>query len=163
MASVLAPDPAVERSSTSYDTLYEIIHGERVELPPMSILSNSVAGELFVELTLQLRTQRLGRATMEGLFILDGDENTRRRPDVAFVSAERWPLDRPIPETGDWNVVPDLAVEVASPNDIFSDVVSKMAGELGPCSAWPSKSTAHSSASTVSSAPAMSIATTIAG
>ena len=33
-----------------------------------------------------------------------------------------------------------------------SEVVSRIAGELGPCSAWPSRSVAQSSASTVSSA-----------
>jgi Uma2 family endonuclease len=45
---------------------------------------------------------------------------------VAFVSAQRWPLDRELPPTGDWPVIPDLAVEVVSPNDIFQDVVAKM-------------------------------------
>jgi len=138
MALVLAPDPAVERSSTSDDTLYEIINGERVDLPPMSILSNMIAGHLYVVLASFLQTHRAGTVVVEALLIVDEDADTRRRPDVAFVSAERWPLDRPIPETGDWNVVPDLAVEVASPNDIFSDVVSKI-GEyfaFGVREAW---------------------------
>lgn len=126
MASVLAPDPAVDRTLSGDDALYEIVHGEWVELPPMSIVSNSIAGELYVELKLHLRSHPVGRATVEALFILDDDANTRRRPDVAFVSSERWPLDRPIPETGDWNVVPDLVVEVASPNDILADAVSKI-------------------------------------
>jgi Uma2 family endonuclease len=60
------------------------------------------------------------------LFILDAQRNLRRRPDVAFVSADRWPLDREIPTTGDWDVVPDLAVEVIRPNDIFQDVLTKL-------------------------------------
>ncbi|MCY1522333.1 hypothetical protein D9M68_571820 [compost metagenome] len=34
----------------------------------------------------------------------------------------------------------------------FSLLVSSTAGEVGPCSAWPSKSTAHNSPSTLSSA-----------
>ena len=34
----------------------------------------------------------------------------------------------------------------------FSEVVMRTAGEVGPCSAWPSRSVAHSSASTLSSA-----------
>jgi Uma2 family endonuclease len=63
---------------------------------------------------------------MEMLFILDAQRNLRRRPDVAFVSANRWPLDREIPTTGDWAIVPDLAVEVISPNDIFKDVLTKL-------------------------------------
>ena len=35
------------------------------------------------------------------------------------------PLDRPLPLTGEWEVVPDLAVEVVSPNDTMSEVVGK--------------------------------------
>jgi Uma2 family endonuclease len=131
MASVLTPDPAVERSSTSDEPLYEIINGERVDLPPMSILSNLIAGQLFFILASFLRNHPIGTVVVEALLILDDDADTRRRPDVAFVSAERWPLDRPIPETGDWNVVPDLAIEVASPNDILSDVVSKIGDYFG--------------------------------
>ena len=50
----------------------------------------------------------------------------RRRPDVAFVSTARWPLDRLIPEAGDWEVVPDLAVEVVSPTDTMEEVLAKM-------------------------------------
>src|SRR5207244_9943879 len=44
----------------------------------------------------------------------------------AFVSTQSWPLDRPIPEEGDWEVIPDLAVEVSSPNDLLKDVLAKM-------------------------------------
>jgi Uma2 family endonuclease len=62
----------------------------------------------------------------EMLFVLDASHNLRRLPDVSFVSTARWPLDRALPETGDWDVVPDLAVEVISPNDIFKDVLAKV-------------------------------------
>lgn len=126
MATGRAPDPAVGRPSTSDDALYEIVNGDCVELPPMSIRSNLIAGDLYFELAIYLRSDPIGMAVREALLILDGESDTRRRPDVAFVSAERWPLDRPIPETGDWNVVPDLAIEVASPNDLLADVVGKV-------------------------------------
>lgn len=69
---------------------------------------------------------KLGTVVTEGMFILDPARDLRRRPDLAFVSAERWPLDRPVPLIGDWEVVPDLAVEVVSPNDVFQDVIVKM-------------------------------------
>ncbi len=35
-------------------------------------------------------------------------------------------MNRALPESGDWEVVPDLAVEVVSPTDEFSDVVAKV-------------------------------------
>ena len=54
-----------------------------------------------------------------------GHSPSARRPDLAFVSAAKWPLDRLLPETGDWRIVPDLVVEVVSPNDVFQDVLSK--------------------------------------
>jgi Uma2 family endonuclease len=60
------------------------------------------------------------------LFILDAEHDLRRRPDVAFVSARRWPLERKIPLTGDWAIIPDLAVEVISPNDLFEAVIAKV-------------------------------------
>jgi Uma2 family endonuclease len=60
------------------------------------------------------------------LFILDPVEDERRRPDVAFVAADRWPFDQPIPYQGDWAVVPNLAVEVISPNDALPKVLEKV-------------------------------------
>src|SRR5262249_30121936 len=50
----------------------------------------------------------------------------RRRPDAAFVSVDRWSLDRAIPEEGDWAVVPNLAVEVNSPRDTLKDWFAKL-------------------------------------
>jgi Uma2 family endonuclease len=69
----------------------------------------------------------LGTVVLEMLFILDPKRNLRRRPDVAFVSSQRWSLAREMPESGDWEVVPDLAVEVISPNDLFEVVLEKIA------------------------------------
>lgn len=131
MATVLTPDPAVDRSAKSGEALYEIVNGQRVELPPMGILSNMIAADLFIVLAGYLRSHPVGTAVMEALLILDEEANTRRRPDVAFVSAERWPLERAIPETGDWNVIPDLAVEVTSPNDALPDVVGNLGEYFG--------------------------------
>jgi len=108
------------------EALYEIVNGERVELPPMSIYSSLLAGRLLTQLDRFLAETSLGTPTLQALLILDSEANLRRRPNVAFVSAERWPLDREIPETGDWEVVPDLAVEVASPHDVFTNVHGKI-------------------------------------
>jgi Uma2 family endonuclease len=69
---------------------------------------------------------RLGTVVMETLFILDPVRNLRRRPDLAYVSAHKWPLERPIPEEGDWAMVPDLAVEISSPNDLLDALLEKI-------------------------------------
>ena len=42
------------------------------------------------------------------------DRRSRARPDVAFISFERWARNRPVPQTRSWAVVPDLAIEIVS-------------------------------------------------
>ena len=50
----------------------------------------------------------------------------QRRPEVAYVSYERWPRQRRVPRTQAWAVVPDLAVEVISPSNTFGEVLGKV-------------------------------------
>ena len=108
------------------EPLYEIVNGQRVYLPPMSAYATWLASCLHGRLWPYAWDQGLGVSVTEMLFVLDAEHNLRRRPDVAFVSTARWPLDRALPETGDWEVVPDLAGEVISPNDVFKDVLAKV-------------------------------------
>jgi len=123
--SLLASEP--ESVLTIQDELlYEIVHGQRVELPPMSAYATWLASRLHGRLGPYAEDKGLGVSVVEMLFVLDTEHDLRRRPDVAFVSTTRWPLDRVLPRTGDWDVVPDLAVEVISPNDIFKDVLAKV-------------------------------------
>jgi Uma2 family endonuclease len=108
------------------DSLYEIVNGLRVELPPMSALAIWIASRLNGFLWPFVEKNKLGMAITEGLFILDVKNDLRRRPDVAFVSAQIWAVDRPIPRAGDFPVSPDLGVEVNSPTDKMDDVVGKI-------------------------------------
>jgi Uma2 family endonuclease len=110
------------------EPLYEVVNGRRVELPPMSTYATVIASFLQDHLGPHARANSLGLVVTETLFVLDPVTDLRRRPDVAFVSPQRWPLDREIPEEGDWAVVPDLAVEVISPNDLFQPVMAKWRG-----------------------------------
>jgi Uma2 family endonuclease len=118
--------PAAPAAPVKEEPLYEVVNGQKVELPPMSIFSSRIGAKLLTALEVHAASHGLGQAVGEALFILDAEKNLRRRPDVAFVSAAKWPLDRPLPETGDWEIVPDLAIEVVSPNDQFEDVIAKM-------------------------------------
>ena len=68
---------------------------------------------------------RLGTVTTETLFRL-GPDLPQRRPDAAFVSAARWPMDREIPVNDPWDVVPDLAIEVVSPSNSAQEVIDKL-------------------------------------
>lgn len=123
MNGAALPAPTV---SVDPDMLYEVVDGEIVE-KTMSAESTWVGSRLHGFLWSHVEAERLGSAVTEMMFVLEPDDKLKRRPDVAFVSAERWPLDRRPPSEGDWPVVPDLAVEVVSPNDSMDDVIDKVA------------------------------------
>jgi Uma2 family endonuclease len=102
------------------EALYEVINGQRVELPPMSVWAVTIATRLTGRLNAFARPAHLGEAFMEMLIVVPApdDEERNRRPDVCFVSSSR--LGRFSPEDLDaaaWDVVPELLVEVTSPTD----------------------------------------------
>jgi Uma2 family endonuclease len=123
MATGTAEQTAVIPESEDF---YEIIDGQRVELPPMGAHEVLLANQLVVPLANFARAHNLGRAVMEMLFDLGPIVNRNRRPDVAFVSFERWPEDQTILAGNAWDVVPDLAVEIVSPNDRADELLAKV-------------------------------------
>lgn len=109
---------------TAADSLYEIVNGQRLELLPMSAYGTWLASRLDQQIGPYSERELLGTSVTEMLFVLDKARDLRRRPNVAFVSTERWSRNREFPLTGDWEVVPDLAVEVVSPNDLANDLLA---------------------------------------
>jgi Uma2 family endonuclease len=122
MLTELVPIPVVGDD----DALYEIVDGQRVEMPPMSAFATLIASELARRLGNFGEAQNLGRAVPEMLFRLPLPRERNRRPDAAFVSYIRWSQHRPIPATNAWDVVPDLAVEVVSPTDLIEELMDKI-------------------------------------
>jgi Uma2 family endonuclease len=108
------------------DMLFEEVEGQRVELPPMGIFAEMISSRLFGLLFGLVEGRNLGCLTVESLFVLDAVGGLKRRPDIAFVSYERWPQGKAIPRVGAWDVIPDLAVEVISPTDIDHKVTTKL-------------------------------------
>lgn len=107
---------------------YEVVNGKIVEVAPISAFSGEVANRIRDELTIYGRTSRRGRARNDMLFCipLDEDRTRNRAPDVAFISFERWPEDRPMLYRGNpIDVVPNVAVEAVSPTDDAEDVIAK--------------------------------------
>jgi Uma2 family endonuclease len=106
------------------DSLYEIVSGMKV-VKPIGTYENVLAGELHGYLRDHVRAHAIGRAVVDVLFDLPGIANDRR-PDVAFVSFDRWPANRRPPSVNAGPVVPDLAAEIVSPTDHLIDVIEKV-------------------------------------
>ncbi|MBA4066015.1 MAG: Uma2 family endonuclease [Isosphaera sp.] len=107
---------------------YEVVNGQVVEVPPMSLFASEVANRIRDELAAYARSSGRGRARNDMLFRMPlPDDGTRNRaPDVAFITFDRWPQDRPLPTRGNpADVVPNLVVEVASPTDEGEDLIAK--------------------------------------
>jgi Uma2 family endonuclease len=105
---------------------YEVVDGKIVENPPMGARQSILASFLQDLVGPIARSSRLGRVVSETLFLLDRSRVLKRRPDVAFVSAERWSLKRQVPDTETWDVVPDLTVEVISESNSANSVARKI-------------------------------------
>lgn len=102
----------------------ELIRGELCQTMPVG----QEHGEIVVNLTILLGTfvkpRKLGRlaASDSGVW-LERDPDTVREPDIAFFSAEKMPLGTRV--TGYAEVVPDLVVEVVSPNNSLREINDK--------------------------------------
>lgn len=118
---------ADSRNGSRIDHSYEIVNGTVVEVPPMSARSHRIGGKLTIHLGGFVETKGLGRVLSRTPFILDFPARRfQREPDVAYLSAERWPLEQPDPSPGEYPIAPDLAVEVSSPHDKYDDILVKI-------------------------------------
>ncbi len=94
----------------------ELIRGELHETMSVGGRHGEIAAMLISELVAHVRPRRLGRvAGTDAGILLERDPDTVREPDIAFISAERLPLD--VTVSVYYDVVPDLVVEIISPND----------------------------------------------
>jgi Uma2 family endonuclease len=109
---------------------YEVIGDQIVEKPPMGVYECGLAGLLFELLGPFARAKRLGQVFSEPLFDLRPTLDRSRRPDLAFVSARKWPVNRRPPRREAWPLVPDLAVEVVSPSNEANEVIDKVGDYL---------------------------------
>lgn len=100
----------------------ELVDGELRELN-VSYLSSFTAGRVFARLNAHVEAANLGWVSPEGTsFRCFRDDPTRvRRADAAFHRLDRLTPAQATAE-GHCTVVPDLVVEVVSPNDLADDV-----------------------------------------
>jgi len=108
------------------DGHYEVVYGKVVEKPAMGVFETWFASELFGWLQRSPGIQEHGRVLSEMLFLLDAANDLKRRPDLAFVSHDRWARNRPVPRTAAWEVIPDLAIEIISPMNLACEVLVRV-------------------------------------
>jgi Uma2 family endonuclease len=104
---------------------YELVNGELRKIPPTGHVHGRFAATLTGSLVRHVTANRLGAVyAAETGFILRRNPDTVRAPDVAFICQER------VEEVGDaagyWPGAPDLAVEVISPSDTYTEVEEKV-------------------------------------
>jgi Uma2 family endonuclease len=104
---------------------YELVRGELRKMAPAGHLHGRIAINVTTPLDQHVRAHNLGTVyAAETGFKLASNPDVVRAPAVAFIRRER------VEEVGDvegyWPGAPDLAVEVISPSDTYSDVQEKV-------------------------------------
>ena len=104
----------------------ELIRGVLQETVSVGKVHARIAIRIGGEFDRHVRRQGLGQVGgSDGGVFIERDPDTVREPDVYFVSAERLPLDDH--SDGYLEVVPELVVEIVSPNDSELVVREKVA------------------------------------
>ena len=104
---------------------YELVRGELRRMTPAGNVHGRVAMNVGISLGGYVKAHDLGAVyAAETGFRLTGDPDTVRAPDVAFVSQARVEAIGEV--EGFWPEAPDLAVEVISPGDSYSEVEEKV-------------------------------------
>ena len=108
---------------------YELVKGEVRRMPPAGSEHGAVFMNIGTPLDQFVKTHSLGIVFgAETGFKIASDPDTVRAPDLAFISRERIPAEG-IPR-GFWPGAPDLAVEVISPGDTYTEVEEKVSDWL---------------------------------
>ncbi len=118
--------------STSANQPVEIVNGEMVIMSPTQRPHIRIAHRLYHAIYNFVQAHQLGSVWMETAYILSADERNdwvlgARVPDISFIAAQRMKKhDEQYGSEGPWRLAPDLAVEIVSPTDRYTDVTQKV-------------------------------------
>lgn len=105
---------------------YELIDGRLVEREPTGVYASFIATQIAFLLTAYCRDHKLGGVFgSETLYRCFGSPHTTRKPDVSLIRRDR--LSTEHIKAGFFTLVPDLVVEVTSPNDLVYSLEEKLA------------------------------------
>ena len=104
---------------------YELVQGELRKMAPAGS-EHSISGiQIGASLFNHVKANNLGRVFgADAGFLLARDPDTVRAPDAAFVRRER--VEEVGIPSGYWPGPPDLAIEIISPNDRYTEVYEKV-------------------------------------
>jgi len=111
-----------EKERELFEKEYEMVNGDPEAIRMGSSRHSGVGTRLIIRMGAHVETNKLGAVYGPDATFQIGNKD--RMPDVSFLSARR------IPEEGEtdqkWDVAPDLAVEVISPNETWEKVNDKI-------------------------------------
>jgi Uma2 family endonuclease len=104
---------------------YELIDGELRKMAPAGSQHGRITNKIEIDLGRHVEANDIGVVfAAETGFRLRTDPDTVRAPDVAFVAKKRYEQVGDVP--GYWPGAPDLAIEVLSPGDNYTEVEEKV-------------------------------------
>ena len=122
-AGVVTADELLDMPDDGYR--YELVRGELRKMAPAGARHSAIGMKVGTSLTIHVSDNDLGTVFgADGGFLLERNPDTVRAPDVGFVRRER--MEDVGLVDGYWPGPPDLAVEVISPNDLYTEVVEKV-------------------------------------
>src|SRR5438270_13850709 len=99
---------------------YELVQGELRKMSPPGADHGGVAAAIIISLGSYVKERRLGKVYSEIGFRIARKPDTVRAPDAAFVRRERV-----VKTERFFEGPPDIAFEVVSPNDTYTEVEEK--------------------------------------
>lgn len=105
-------------SPENQDRLLELIDGEIVEKTMPTEEHGTIVLNLGSQVRSHVRAKNLGRVGVEIRHRRPGDNYNARQPDISFIADS----SRPVVKKGSVPQMPDLAVEVKSPDDRYADM-----------------------------------------
>lgn len=105
---------------------HELIGGELRTMAPSGAEHSGMAALHIIVLGQHVLAHDLGRVySSEGGYLLTTNPDTVRAPDASFITRERVQAAGRV--MGYWRGAPDLAIEVISPSDLYTEVEEKVA------------------------------------
>jgi Uma2 family endonuclease len=112
---------AYEQRIQPDDRHFELIHGEIIEKTMPTELHALIITKLLVLLSIAIQQAGHGRVGPEIRIQVPSDPHNVRLPDIAYFADS----SRPIVERGAVPLMPDLAIEVKSPDDTYAALRTK--------------------------------------